>query len=234
MLKKYNNLSTMTFLVILSTVILVSIMLVLSSCGVTFLSAMFDKDYEDSIIETHNVNDFFDETYLEYNGGKAAKVFFDEFAYTDNYIDIAFHYKDGEKGSYLMDSYYKHTVFALDVYYDRDTFLEVSNNILLEITGEKAEDIFKLYDGKQMVAFSGYKIEKEDSVYKENNAAVLFDPRYNTIRYAFLCNNTDDVFAVEDATFYVLNVKTNFSDDERGWVFDYSDIASEDYTSKYT
>ena len=221
-----------TFLkLIFSVLLLLTVLLQLTACS--HLISLFQcKDSE--IIETHDVASFLEKTYLEYNGGKDAQIFFDEFAYTDNYIDIGFHYKDGEKGNYLMDEYYKHTIFALDIYYDRETFLQVSNNILLQIAGKTAEQAFDLYDGKQMVEFSGYKVEREDSVYKENSAAVLFDPRYNTIRYAFLYNDTRNVYDIMVATIYVLNVKTNYPDDERGWVFDYSDIASEDYTSKYT
>ena len=151
-------------------------MYIMSSCSEPLLQFIFGKDRTE-ITETHDVKDFFDGTYLEYNGGKDAEVFFNEYAHIDDYKDISFHYKDGEKGNYLMNSRHQHTVFALDVYYERNEFLRVSDEILLELTGQTAEEIFELYDGRRMVAFSGYKVEKEDRVYKENNAAVLFDPR---------------------------------------------------------
>ena len=200
---------------------------IMSSCENPLLS----KNRDDEIIEVHSFFYFLDKTYLEYNGGKEAEAFFDEYADTNKYIDIDFHYKDGEKGNYINKKYYGHTVFALDVYYDRDTFLQVSDRILLEITGESAEDIFKSYDGKNNVAFSGYKIEKNNSLYEENSAAVLFDPRYNTIRYVFLCNKSVNVFYIQEAVSYTLDLSDN--DKPKNWIFDYSDIASEDYAKYY-
>ena len=130
-----------------------------------------------------------------------------------------------------MEEYYKHTVFVLDVYYERDVFLQVSDKILIEITGQKSEEIFELYytTPTKMVPFSGYKVEREDQVYKQNNATILFDPRYNTIRYVFLCNNQGNYIDAKDATLYVLGVHINLN--EKDWVFDYSDIVSEDYTN---
>ena len=227
MLKKSKHL----FKIVISFLLLAVMIVDMTSCGVLFLPLVFcdSNNSNDEITETHDIKDFLDKTYLEYNGGKDAEVFFNEFAYINNYKDIAFHYKDGEKGNYLNNEYYQHTVFVLDVYYPRDIFLEVSDKILLELVGQKAEDIFLLYDGKQAVAFSGYKVEKSDSVYKENIAAVLFDPRYNTIRYAFLCNNVGSVYKLQEVTIHVLNVSLNST--EKDWVFDYSDITLEDYTN---
>ena len=180
---------------------------------------------ENITVETHDVNEFFNKTYLGYNGGKDAENFFDEYANFDQYKDIAFHYKDGENDTYpfeLHRRYYQHTIFVLDVYYEEELFLKISDQILLELTGQNAENVFNLYEQEKNKSFVGYKIKKDDDIYKNNNAAIFFDPRYHTIRYAFLCNNTGSEDDVRQAASKVLCVSENYN--EKDWVFNYSDI----------
>ena len=105
------------------------IFLVVSALFITAISSVAfiaNADYSDEVfVETDDVANFFNKTYLEYNGGKNAEVFFNEYAYLDEYKDIAFYYKDHERKESLFEEHskkYHHTAFALDVYYDEETF----------------------------------------------------------------------------------------------------------------
>lgn len=206
-----------------------NIALILIGFAILYLLISFPIALHNSKIDkTHSATAFLEQTYTSYNGGIEAKVFFDEYAYVDNYKDIAFNYVDGEK---YIGLYNHFTVFALDVYYDEIDFLEISDTILSEITGQTAKEFFITFDGKRNVAFSGCKVEKGESVYEGNNASILFDPRYNTIRYVFFCNDSGTADDARYATIRTLNLKENKNKDD--WIFDYSDIIPKDHTDSY-
>ena len=52
----------------------------------------------------------------------------------------------------------------------------------------------------------------------------MFDPRYYTIRYAFLVNIVGTVYDVEECIMRSLE-DVHFNYDEDDWVFDYSDLS---------
>lgn len=218
-----------TILKTLKTIaIIVAIILVLISISLCIVFAQLVwgiYSYVQSlpeVVETHDINIFFDKGYTAYNGGKNAEIFFNEYAYVDNYEDIAFHYKDGEKNPGFIRG--QCTIFVLDVYYDEATFLEVSNRILLELTGQDAETYFAILEAEAPYSpfNDGYKIERNESPYLNNTACIFFDPRYHTIRYIFYCNNNTSAYAASESAFLTLRIKNN--KDENDWIFDYSDI----------
>ena len=175
--------------------------------------------YNINIKKSDSVDDFFSEAYVLYNGGEDAKAFFDEYVNLEGYRDIHFHYVDGEKVIALYNFF---TVFVVDVYYENEQFFEVSNSLLQSNVGVNAEIYFSEYDGKHKIAFDGFKVKKTDENYKSNTAAVMFDPRYYTIRYAFLVNEVGSAYDVKDCIIRSLDV--NFNHNKEDWIFDYSDL----------
>jgi hypothetical protein len=175
---------------------------------------------------THNVHDFFDNFYIAYNGGKCACWFFNEYAYVEKYKAIAFHYVDGEK----YNGFFKYqTLFVLDVYYDKEVFMEISDRILTEQTGKDAKSFFATSDGMPDTPFHGCKIIKGEFPYDTNNASVLFDPQHHTIRYVFYVHNTGGVEDALAAIKRTLRIKDN--KDKYNWIFDYSDMEPSDQTT---
>ena len=206
-------------------IVLILIVLVILYCLISIPIAIHNRNID----KTHSTTVFWEQTYTSYNGGMDAKAFFDEYAHFDNCKDIAFNYIDGEK---YIGLYNHCTVFALDVYYDDVDFLKISDTILTKLIGQTAKEYFITFDGKRNVPFSGYKVERSESIYEENNASILFDPRYNTIRYVFFCNDNGTAGDAMYATIRTLRLNENQSEED--WVFDYSDIISKDYTYYYS
>ncbi len=164
------------------------------------------------IREDHSVASYFNEQYSEYNGGASAKAFFDEFANTEGYQDIAFHYVDAEK---IISLHKYYTVFVLDVYYTFDGFSRVHHTILPDADHRTASG--------GLGAFDIYCIDTDDDVYRNNNAYVMFDAQHNTIRYVFICNCSDNV---HPETVLSWSLDIGWNDSEKDLIFDYSDLPS--------
>ena len=185
----------------------------------TSKSAEMDTIPFAEVDRTHNVNDFLDKSYVMYDGGRCAKCFFDEYVAVENYKAVAFHYVDGEKYKGIKNY---QTLFVLDVYYKKETFFEVSDRILTEHLGQDAKSYFATFDKTLDVQFNGCTIKKNEFPYIENNATVLFDPRYHTIRYVFYVHNTG---GVEDAKFAIKQtLRVHENAHQNDWIFDYSDL----------
>ena len=214
-LKKFLNITLliMTFIIALFLVIQ----------GLLF--ALFPSHEKKEDVETHDINDYFNKTYLEYTGGKQAEIFFNDFVSTDGYKDIAFHYLDDRDTIHIGGRIpRKCTIFVLDVYYEEDAFWEISDKILTELTGKSAKDSLEFVFTSE-TTFDEYDVEKDTGIYKDNTAAILFDPTYNTIRYAFLFDYTGSSFEIVSSIERVLHLSnSNYS--KENWLFDYSDIAT--------
>lgn len=158
------------------------------------------------IREDHRVASYFNEQYSEYNGGASARAFFDEFANTEGYQDIAFHYIDAEK---IISLHKYYTVFVLDVYYTSDDFSRLYHAIADHSAASGGYGAFDIY-----------MVDTNDEIYQNNNAYVMFDSQHNTIRYAFICHCPDDVHP-EIVLPWALDINWNGS--ENDLIFDYSD-----------
>lgn len=206
--------------------ILLLIILILTPIYMTLrpLYKLFSSFEPQIDVETHDINDYFNQTYLEYKGGKEADIFFNDFVCIDGYKDIAFHYLDDADTIHIHSGIpRKCTIFVLDVYYEEAAFWEVSDKILIELTGKNAKDSLE-FVFKPTTTFNGYTVTNDDPVYKENTAAIFFDPTYNTIRYAMLYNYTSDYSEVVETIDHILKLSTsNYL--QENWLFDYSDIA---------
>lgn len=197
----------------------IALTLVVSIIIYYLISAMIFM-YNINIEKSDCVDDLFSKNYVSYNGGEDAQLFFEEYLNLEGYKDVKFHYMDGEK---IIALYNFFTVFVVDVYYENEQFFELSNTLIQHNEGVSAEAYFNEYDGLHKIAFSGFKIKKSDTIYQNNTAAIMFDPRYYTIRYAFLVNEVGSVFDVQDSI--VRSLDLNFNVDENDWVFDYSDLS---------
>ena len=161
------------------------------------------------IREDHSVASYFNEQYSEYNGGASAKAFFDEFANTEGYQDIAFHYIDAEK---IISLHKYYTVFVLDVYYTSDGFSRVYHAIADQRIASGGYGAFDIYF-----------MDTDDEIYRNNNAYVMFDAQHNTIRYVFICNCSDNV---HPETVLSWSLDIGWNDSEKDLIFDYSDLPS--------
>jgi len=119
--------------------------------------------------------------YRTYKGGEEAGAFFDAFADTEKYLNLAFHYRD--HSDVIAINKYNRVVFVLDVQYQADMYSSLKERIL-PATEKTAED----FDGS-----SGYEgnffrttVVLEEDLYRENCCQVFFDDQYCTIRYVFL------------------------------------------------
>ena len=174
------------------------------------LYVAIDKIYHLNIDETHDSESYFSESYLKYNGGKEAKEFFDEYVYNGDYKDIAFHYKDGDK---MISTLNYCTAFVLDIYYE-----DIPQNII----GSYASS-----SHYYIAPFSIYKIDRNDDIYDDNSAFIMFDGPHKTVRYVFICKyssiRSDNVNESLNNVFFDLRWNYNKED----WIFDYSDIVIE-------
>lgn len=185
----------------------------------------FPTIWNSCIKETHDVNDFISENYVDYNGGESAKQFFDEYANLEEYRDIAFHYCDGDK---IITWYYAYskTMFALDVWYDEEMFFEVVDTILKDTERTTLYDKNYTYDG-----FYEYIVTREDALYVNNYAAFYIDVKHHTIRYFFLYNVPHAPMEITDLSMYsdfTWDIPLNHNEED--WVFDYSDTTDKSVT----
>lgn len=171
-----------------------------------------------------NADSFFDNTYASYNGGKDAQLFFNEYAYVDEYKDIDFHYIDGEKIKHYYNFW---TVFVLDVYYEKEDY----NNHFDNITKNSDECVSQ---GKLSISsdsyYDMYRVKKSNTTYTNNSAYILFHPQYNTVRYVFVLNEDIESFELKDIVDRSIELKWNdpseseTNNSHSDWIFDYSDI----------
>lgn len=180
----------------------------------------FPTIWNSCIKETHDANDFLSGNYVDYNGGKSAKQFFDEYANLEKYKDIDFHYCDGDRKITFSFAYTK-TMFALDVWYDEDIFFEVIDTIL------KDTDSTTLYNSNYTCNGFGdsYIITREDDLYIDNYAAFFVDVTHHTIRFFFLYNVPHKPMEITDLRMYTdFTMDIPWNTNEKNWIFDYSDI----------
>ena len=179
----------------------------------------FPLIWNSSVKRTHDVNDFYTGNYVEYSGGKEAKLFFDEYANLDAYRDIDFHYYDGDKVITIYDAWCK-TMFALDVWYEEDVFFETVDEILKDTHKTTLSDNNYKDDG-----FQCYIITREDDLYVNNYAAFFIDVKLHTIRYFFLYNVPHEPKEVANLRMYTdFTMSMPWNGKPSDWIFDYSDI----------
>lgn len=184
------------------------------------LLVAFPPIWNACIKETHNAQDFLNGNYQSFNGGEEAKRFFDEYAYTQKYKDIAFHYYDGNKQISFYYAWVK-TIFVLDVWYEEDIFFNVVDEILADTDSKILYPQNYEYDG----FYNAYTITKNDNLYVDNYAAFYIDVNHHTIRYFFVYDIPHDPGAVTDLGMYsdfTISIPWNRGPDNM--VFDYSDI----------
>ncbi|MBE6531811.1 MAG: hypothetical protein E7679_06995 [Ruminococcaceae bacterium] len=172
--------------------------------------------YRYKIRTVTNTKVYLTQKYVKYNYGKDAEVFFNDYAYTENYKDIAFHYCDAEK---IISLYNTWTVFVLDVYYDKAEFDNVLDKLTFKINRNEPDSTTG--------GFLVYSVKDEDDVYKNNSAFVLIDSERNTVRYVLVCDHNDaspyKLYRYVDWTFN--DIKWNHDDSavsHDDWIFDYS------------
>ena len=193
---------------IVGTVILISV------CVGLIIATLIEL-WNLGVKKTDDIENFFNRKYELYNGGKEAKQFFGNYVELEEYKDIAFHYCDGEK--YIGGWHKTYTVFIVDIYYEEDVFYEVAEKILPD-----TDDADKTEMSKNINNFQISKIVLREELYQKNTAYVMFDLKYNTIRYVFIydCPADNNIKVVDLLRWVFPDLNWNFW--EGDLIFDYN------------
>lgn len=152
--------------------------------------------------ESTDLKDFTTGSYKDFNGGKSAEIFFEDFCEMNNTSKMRFYYYDyGRRIS--LHKYY--SIFDVDIKYSYEEYLIIKEK-LLEHTEKQNPENNKLND--YVVA----SIIDNKENYKNNTACICYNDETCVIRYLFVykLKNTSDI-----------NIRTiipwNFGD---GWTLD--------------
>ena len=76
---------------------------------------------------TDSIDDFLNNNYIQYNGGKEAQVFFEEFADFNKNEVVSFKYRNNEKAITLKPA--THTIFVLDIKPNSENYYSFKDNV---------------------------------------------------------------------------------------------------------
>ena len=123
--------------------------------------------------------------YVQYNGGKEAQLFFEEFADVGQSQDISFTYRDKDKAITLKSA--AHTVFALDIQYSPENYYQHKNHIWKDTDMPDAKEKTNYYD-----SFLLTTVMTDKDVYKDNTCGIFFNDNDSIIRYVFIYDVSRD------------------------------------------
>lgn len=136
---------------------------------------------------TDSKDDFLNNNYVQYNGGKEARIFFEEFADVEGNKVISFKYRDKDKAITLKSA--THTVFALDIKYSSENYYHHKNNIWKDTDMPNINEIMNYYN-----SFLLTTVMLDKDVYKNNYCGIFFNDNDYIIRYIFFYDvKRDDV-----------------------------------------
>ena len=160
--------------------------IVVSSIALILIIALCIHINNANIPDVRDKDAFLSDEYAGYNHGEDAKEFFDSYADTGEYKDLSFYYHDGEKliQLFLKSKFKGWTVFMLDVCYEEDQFYQIADTVLDEVGETQLKN--------SVDNWCEYKIVKNDPLYQQNTAIIMFDEERYIIRYAFFCGYPSD------------------------------------------
>lgn len=139
---------------------------------------------------SNSPEDFLNNSYAKYNGGKAANIFFEKYIDVSEYENISFKYVDNESRKTMHKSY---TIFVVDIQYKKEQFLNITERTLPDTDHSVISEDEYNYFGDFFIT----KIMIDDNIYKNNYCGVFFDTDHNIIRYVFMYNlkreETEDI-----------------------------------------
>ncbi len=188
-----------TFIRLLIAILIATLVLVL------FLLVIGNRIY-DRYIEVSGAEYFLQNDYVEYQGGEKAKLFFDRYTDSFDYINIAFeHHAGGVVGNYAA-------TYILDLQYIPEQYENTKNNILVHFALESDLETFP-YGG-----FIVNLITINEEIYNNNFCLICFDDDYNIVRYIFIY----DISPKEYNVYSPIGDNTidlNWNEDENDLVF---------------
>lgn len=128
---------------------------------------------------TDSKYDFLNSNYVQYNGGKEAQIFFEEFADVEENKGISFKYRDKDKAITLKSA--THTVFALDIKYSSKNYYHHKNNVWKDTDMPNINEKMNYYD-----SFLLTTVMLDKDVYNDNYCGIFFDDNDYIIRYIFI------------------------------------------------
>ena len=131
--------------------------------------------------KTDSKDDFLNNNYVQFNGGKEAQIFFEEFADVEGNKDISFKYQDKDKAITLKSA--THTFFVLDIKYNSEDYYYHKNNIWEDTDMPNINEKMNFYD-----SFLLTTVMLDKDVYKNNYCGIFFNDNDYIIRYIFFYN----------------------------------------------
>ena len=131
--------------------------------------------------KTDSKDDFLNNNYVQFNGGKEAQIFFEEFADVEGNKDISFKYRDKDKAITLKST--THTFFVLDIKYNSEDYYYHKNNIWEDTDMPNINEKMNYYD-----SFLLTTVMLDKDVYKNNYCGIFFNDNDYIIRYIFFYN----------------------------------------------
>lgn len=148
--------------------------------------------------KTDSIEEYLNDNYIKYNGGKEAGSFFESFAKSGIGNNILFKYRDNDARLTLKSA--SHTVFVLDVEYEPEAYLSQKEHIS-NSTDTPDKDNSKSYYGSFLLA----SVILDDSLYKDNYCCIGFDNERCIIRYMFFYN-TERKKALSDGIYSIKSI----------------------------
>ncbi len=137
--------------------------------------------------KTDSKDDFLNNNYVQYNGGREAQIFFEEFADVEGNEDISFKYRDKDKAITLKSA--THTFFVLDVKYSSENYYHHKNNVWKDTDMPNINEKKNYYN-----SFLLTTVMLDKDFYNDNYCGIFFNDNDYIIRYIFIYDvKRDDV-----------------------------------------
>lgn len=130
---------------------------------------------------TDSKDDFLNNNYVQYNGGKEAQIFFEAFVNLEGNESISFKYRDKDNAITLKSA--THTICVLDIKYNSEAY-SCYKKELWENTNMPDTSDLSNYHGSFLI--TTVMIEKD--IYEDNYCGIFFNDDNRIMRYVFLYN----------------------------------------------